>query len=394
MSRDWWDLPYGTSAWFGATSQSAGAALVARIRVLTGGLPDVNLRDRGVQVRFRDRVEDATISAISAAAQDLGLAADPSGLQALQVRVDAHDHAVVALWRAVLGYDALGANGLVDPLRRDPAFSFGRLDEARPLRNRVHVDVVRPWTLAGARETANAAGGREAFASDHHSRVADAEGNEVDIVGGRNFDDAPDWRLLFGGMTFYPTASPAQAVDLVTAVAGLVDESGMPLMVDVRPDGVALDTGKDLWEDDRFADLARRTQAAAHDLGLTADPSRLRFVQFGIDAVDVPAVRAFWQQLLGYDADTRQHLTDIDDPRWLNPPLFFQQLDAADEARRRQRNRIRFELVVPADGFEERLEAVIAGGGRVVQQVAGRSTVTDPENNELDLVAGQVRARV
>ncbi|MEV0285040.1 VOC family protein [Kribbella sp. NPDC050820] len=390
MSRDWWDLPFGTSAWFGATSQSAGAALVGRIHELTGGLPDVNLRDRGVQVRFRDPVEDATTSAISVAAQELGLVADPSGLQALQVRVDAQDDAVVPFWRAVLGYEARDADGLVDPLRRDPGFVFGRLDEARPLRNRVHVDVVRPWTLAGARETADAAGGREAFAGDYYSTVADAEGNEVDIVGGEDFDDAADWRLLFGGMTFYPTTSPAQTIDLVTAVAGLVDESGMPLMVDVRPDGVALDTGKDLWEDDRFADLARRTQAAAHDLGLSAEPSRLRFVQFGIDAVDVPTVRAFWQHVLGYDADTRAHVSDIYDPRWLNPPLFFQQMDAADEARRRQRNRICFELVVPSDGLDERLEAVAAIGGRVVQQAAGRSTVADSENNELDLVAARV----
>ncbi|MFI7066294.1 VOC family protein [Kribbella sp. NPDC050124] len=390
MSREWWDLPFGTSAWFGASSQSAGAALVGRLQELTGELPDVNLRDRGVQVRFRGPVDAVTTQAVSTAALDLDLLPDPAALQALQVRIDAVDESVVPFWRAVLGYEARDAGGLADPLRRDPGFTFGRLDEERPLRNRVHVDVVRPWTLTAARETAAGAGGREAFAGDYYSTVADAEGNEVDIVGGADFEDAADWRGLFGGMTFYPTTSPAVTVDLVTAVAGLVDESGLPLMVDVRPDGVALDTGKDLWEDDRFADLARRTQAAAHDLGLTADPSRLRFVQFGIDAVDVAAVRAFWQEVLGYAADTRQHVTDIYDPRWLNPPLFFQQMDAADEARRRQRNRIRFELVVPSDRFEDRLGAAVAIGGRVVRQQPGRTTVADPENNELDLVAGRV----
>ena len=36
-------------------------------------------------------------------------------------------------------------------------------------------------------------------------------------------------------------------------------------------------------------------------MGLTADPSRLRFVQIGIDAVDIPAVRAFWRAVLGYE---------------------------------------------------------------------------------------------
>ena len=43
----------------------------------------------------------------------------------------------------------------------------------------------------------------------------------------------------------------------------------------------------------------------AHDLGLVADRTRPRFVQLGIDAVDVPAVRAFWTAVLGYEHDPR-----------------------------------------------------------------------------------------
>ncbi len=237
---------------------------------------------------------------------------------------------------------------------------------------------------------AEAAGGRVAFdGSEYYRTMADPEGNEADIVPADELAGGPetaDWRVVFGGMVFYPTASPAQAAELATAVAALVDETGMPLMVDLRPDGVTIDTGKDLWEDARFADLARRIQAAARDLGLTADPTRLRFVQFGIDAIDIAAVRAFWQTVLGYDPDTREHVTDIYDPRWLNPVLFFQSMDTSEEDRRRQRNRITLELVVPHDQLQNRIETAVAAGGRIVRQdTPQRCTIADPENNELHL---------
>ncbi|WP_433167674.1 VOC family protein [Kribbella sp. CA-247076] len=386
MSEDWRVLGSQLSAWYDASSQTAGAALVGRIAELSrDGLPLIELRDRGVRVRVAD---PERAEGISTAARELGLTADPSALQELHLGIEAVDRTAVSkLWHGVLGYDR-NADSLVDPLRRDPTFSFGPLDEPRPLRNRIHVDVVRPSTLAAARETAAAAGGREELASDYHCRIADVEGNEVDVVGGDVAETASDWQLLFGGMTFYPTTSPAQAVELATAVAGLVDESGMPLLVDLRPDGVIIDTGKDLWEEDeRFADLAVRVQAAAHGLGLTADPARLRFVQFGLDAVDVPAIRSFWQNLLGYEPDGRPHVTDITDPRRLNPVLFFQQMEATDEDRRRQRNRLRLELYVAPDHAQSRIDATLTAGGRIIDQpTPNRTTLTDPENNHFDLI--------
>ena len=85
--RDWRALDAGASAWFDAPSMTAGAALVRRIGELTAatGLPDVDLRPGGVRVRIgpaRDRTRDDVELArsISAAAQDLGLAADPAVL--------------------------------------------------------------------------------------------------------------------------------------------------------------------------------------------------------------------------------------------------------------------------------------------------------------------------
>src|ERR1700754_3784540 len=87
----WRVLAFGASAWFDAPSQTAGAALVRRIAELTGSsgrLPDVDLRAGGVHVRIGASgspgltLADVELArAVSAAAQDLDLAADPAAVQ-------------------------------------------------------------------------------------------------------------------------------------------------------------------------------------------------------------------------------------------------------------------------------------------------------------------------
>ncbi|RZT20073.1 hypothetical protein EV649_3214 [Kribbella sp. VKM Ac-2569] len=346
-----------TTTWYDAPSHAAGAALAERLA--QHGMPDVDIRSTGVRVRS---TEDTQI-----AAEELGLIANPAGVQTLDVVIEAADPAAVQpFWHAVLGPDLL---------RRDPAFTVRRLAESRPLRNRIHVDVVRP---SAAVDEARAVTGREPSGA-YGVMLPDDEGNEVDLVPGDPLPGTTDWLALFAAMTFYPTSAPAQ---LASKVAALADAAGIPLMIDVRPEGVVIDSGKDQWEDGdgadpKFVALATQIEAAAKDLGLRADPAGLRFVQFGIDAVDVPAVRAFWVALLGYAEDDRPHLSDIYDPRRLNPVLFFQQL----EEPRPQRNRIHFELAVPEDQAAQRVEAAVAAGGRLLDEKP--YLVADPEGNEV-----------
>jgi predicted enzyme related to lactoylglutathione lyase len=121
-------------------------------------------------------------------------------------------------------------------------------------------------------------------------------------------------------------------------------------------------------------------------MGLSADTTRLRFVQLGIDAVDIPAVRAFWTTVLGYQHDPRTYLTDIYDPRRLNPVIIFQQMGASEEDRRQQRNRIHLDLVVPYDQAQARIDAAVAAGGQIVtDKILDRCTLADPEGNEVDI---------
>ncbi|NNF63036.1 MAG: VOC family protein, partial [Acidimicrobiia bacterium] len=123
-------------------------------------------------------------------------------------------------------------------------------------------------------------------------------------------------------------------------------------------------------------------------LGASADSRLPRFVQLFLDAADVAAVREFWVAALGYTRDRRAGVSDIHDPNGLNPVLVFQELDASETERRRQRNRIHFELAVPSDFAQTRLATTVAAGGRLLDESAGRWRLADPEGNELAIVSG------
>ena len=68
--------------------------------------------------------------------------------------------------------------------------------------------------------------------------------------------------------------------------------------------------------------------------------------------------------------------------------LVFQELDASEIERRRQRNRIYVELAVPSDFTQERLATTIAAGGRLLDESEDRWRVADPEGNEMVIVSG------
>ena len=375
------------TAWFDAPSLSAAAALAGRIVELSAEVA-VDLRATGLRIHLDP---DEQAEAVSAAARDLGLAADPAVLQSLSVVFESAAPAEVRpFWQRVLDYAPGEDGGLADPLRRDPAVRIRRSAESRPLRNRVHLDVVRP---AAAVEQAGLGEASGPFGVCH----ADPDGNEVDLVPGGPLGEGAgtaDWQAVFSAMACYRVSSPAQQRDLAAAAAALADDAGFPLLVDLRPGLVVLDSGKDQWEDDAhglqldFTDLAGHLQTAARELGATADPALPRFVQLFLDAADVAAVRAFWTAALGYAADRRAGASDIHDPRRLAPVLVFQELDAAETERRRQRNRIHVELAVPSDLARARLDTTVAAGGRLLDESADRWRVADPEGNELVIVSG------
>ncbi|MEV7045075.1 VOC family protein [Amycolatopsis sp. NPDC051061] len=194
--EDWRVLFSGACAHFRTESFTAGVALadaIGRLAGAAGRHPDVDLRPSGVTVclppvEFGGQSEGDVDFArqISAAARELDLPADPTGVQTVQISIDALvTEKVMPFWRAVLGYEQVGAEDLLDPHRRAPALWFQRMDAPRPQRNRIHVDISVPHDQAEARVAAAiAAGGR--LVSDRNApewwALADAEGNEVDVA--------------------------------------------------------------------------------------------------------------------------------------------------------------------------------------------------------------------
>jgi pterin-4a-carbinolamine dehydratase/predicted enzyme related to lactoylglutathione lyase len=407
-TEDWRALNAGADAWFGTTSHRAGGVLVRRVADLAeaaGHHPDIDLRAAGVHFRlFSHDVGQLTerdvslAREISAVAADLGLRADPAAVQRMQIAIDAADAAALApFWQAAFRFERVEDDRVADPLGRQPRLWFQELDAARPLRNRIHLDAGTPWELVADTTSALlAGGGRITYENQWWRTLADAEGNEVDVfplaAEHGNFDDpgAGDWRVMLTAAVHYPTASFLQGAGLVETVAGLADDADLPLMIDLRYRGVTIDGGKDQHEVAGFVDLARAVQSAAGGLGLVTDPSGVRDFQVGIDALDIEPVKAFWRAALGYVDDPRPGLHDLYDPRRLNPPVMFQQMDQPRE----QRNRIHLDLFVAADQARARVAAAVAAGGRVVRDSDAPAwwTLADPEGNELDIAVTVGRA--
>jgi 4a-hydroxytetrahydrobiopterin dehydratase len=193
---------------FGPTRSFAESARLAHaiseLADLDRHTPDVDLRRHGVTVRLITSTGDyygiserdvRLARQISAAAQGLGLSADPSAIQSLLVIPGAPVTAeVMPFWRAVLGSEPrrdTPDEDLVDPHGRGPAFWFERMAEPRQGGGAIHVAVWVPPEQAEARVAAAlAAGGhlvRDAFAPAWWT-LADAAGNEADIATTRTRD--------------------------------------------------------------------------------------------------------------------------------------------------------------------------------------------------------------
>jgi 4a-hydroxytetrahydrobiopterin dehydratase len=196
--EDWRALWGGGFActYFQTGSFGTGAALVQAISELTAAANhhvDVDLRSEGVTVRLftgdpggLSNRDVGLARQMSAAARKLGVPADPSRVQHVQVSIDALVTAeVLPFWRAVLGYRTVGDEDVLDPHRCGPPFTFQQMDGPRPQRNRIHIDVYVPRDQAEARiAAALSAGGHMVndTSAPNWWTLADAEDNEVDVA--------------------------------------------------------------------------------------------------------------------------------------------------------------------------------------------------------------------
>jgi 4a-hydroxytetrahydrobiopterin dehydratase len=185
-----------------AATAFAFVARVGEVAAAVGRQPDVDVRGDVVHLTVSTEpaggVTEADVElgrAIDTVVAELGLPSEPRSLTVIEIAIDAMDiDAVRPFWHAVLGWDVIARDDLQDPLRMGPAVWFQQMDEPRPQRNRIHLDVtVAHDEAAGRIERALAAGGR--LVSDARAPafwiLADPEGNEACVCTWQGRDPVP-----------------------------------------------------------------------------------------------------------------------------------------------------------------------------------------------------------
>ena len=199
-TADWRVLGDGATAFFRTSSVAESARLVAAIGALPGvdeHVPDVDVRSTGVTVRLLTKGDEwygmsrrdvELAAAISAAARDLGLAADPTVVRSFLVVPGAPvAAAVMPFWRAALGFAPRPDSpdeDLVDPQDRLPGFWFEDMQEPRGDEGgAIHVAIWMPYEQAEGRVAAALAAGGHLVrdVSPRWWTLADSAGNEIDI---------------------------------------------------------------------------------------------------------------------------------------------------------------------------------------------------------------------
>lgn len=188
---DWVVVHGGASTVFRTSSLRSAAALARAIADAVGDAAPhllLTLTARSLAVRltrgmFRLEEEHVAVATrISALARDHGALADRAAVQEVQVAIAAKPaESDVAFWRAALGYEPLADDNAIDPVGHSSTVWMQELDESRPLRHAMHVDV----SLARERvqdrvAAALAAGGRIVVSEASASwTLADPAGNRV-----------------------------------------------------------------------------------------------------------------------------------------------------------------------------------------------------------------------
>jgi 4a-hydroxytetrahydrobiopterin dehydratase len=211
----------------------------------------------------------------------------------------------------------------------------------------------------------------------------------------RQISDAVDpagWRLILGAIyaeVLAPSlAEAAQAASVGVAVVG-ADGQGH-LRIDIRADRAVFrlqsaDAGAVTGRDVRLA------LEVSNAVPTTPSAASLQGFEIAIDALDIPAVRPFWQAVSGYvDEPGPSDLSHgLIDPGGRGPAIWFQQMDSP----RPQRNRIHIDVDVPHDVAQDRIDAALSAGGRLLSDRAAPAfwVLADPEGNEACICTWQGR---
>ena len=191
---DWVVQHGGATAVFRVGSLGDAARLAEAVATVPG------LEDSGVLLTMADTSLTVRLSrdlwaleprhvelarAVSAVARAHGAASNRAAVHEVQVAIAAKGNAIdVGFWRAVLGYVPMADDNGVDPLGHGSTVWMQEIDEAKPLRHAMHLDVsVAREHVAARLDAALASGGRivDQSHAPSHWTLADRAGNRVCI---------------------------------------------------------------------------------------------------------------------------------------------------------------------------------------------------------------------
>ncbi|WP_377640994.1 VOC family protein [Oryzobacter terrae] len=132
------------------------------------------------------------------------------------------------------------------------------------------------------------------------------------------------------------------------------------------------------WPTQQDVDLARRITEVAAEHGVAPDPASVSVIELGLDTARSATIAPVWAALLTGDAGAQGRGTpgdEIRDATGRSPNLWF-----GDAPEGEQAQRFHLEVYVPREVAEERIAAVLAAGGEVVD---------DSESPSLTVLADQ-----
>lgn len=203
------------------------------------------------------------------------------------------------------------------------------------------------------------------------------------------------WRYLLdcltAGVTVGSLAGACEVIRVAVDTAGPHADDHLRLRATADRVELTLEARGRFRVTTRDVDLARSITKSLRAAGYQTVPHPahhpVQSLAIAVDAMDIPAVRPFWQAVLGYDAVSAP--ADLVDPSGGGPSVWFQQMDEP----RTQRNRVHLDLTVPYDDAVARVEAALAAGGRLVSDDHARAfwILADPEGNEVCVCTWQDR---
>ncbi|NYE35051.1 4a-hydroxytetrahydrobiopterin dehydratase [Nocardioides cavernae] len=194
----------------------------------------------------------------------------------------------------------------------------------------------------------------------------------------RETDGLNDWRLLRTGIRArFRTGDFATGLALVDRIGAAAEEADHHPDVSLTyPEVIVTLSSHDVGGvTSRDVDLARRISGCAAEAGVEADTSGLTELEPGLDTAAGERVAPFYAALFGGEVDTDGEPVD---PSGQVPGLWFQEPGEPspdDPALPEQghEQRWHFDVWVPEDEGERRVQAALAAGGRLVSDRAAPS---------------------